>query len=130
MAHSPLSDWLRRLESYSPHEIELGLDRVAAVLARMALRPIPRVIHIAGTNGKGSTVAMLRSLLSSTGSIGSYTSPHVSRYNERICIDDRPADDAHGIIASIHELIRSKATIAASQTCTTSPWFFAPPASK
>ena len=63
-AGSPLTDWLRRLETFSPHEIEFGLDRVLAVLERMALARPARVIHVGGTNGKGSSVAMLRSLLS------------------------------------------------------------------
>ena len=92
-AGSPLSDWLARLETFSPHEIELGLERVLEVLSRMEVADPDRVIHVAGTNGKGSSVVMLRSLLVSTGSVGTYMSPHVLRYNERICIDEAPASD-------------------------------------
>jgi dihydrofolate synthase/folylpolyglutamate synthase len=92
-AGSPLSDWLARLETFSPHEIELGLDRVLDVLSRMQLECPERVIHVAGTNGKGSSVVMLRSLLASTGSIATYMSPHMLRYNERICIDGSSASD-------------------------------------
>jgi dihydrofolate synthase/folylpolyglutamate synthase len=89
-----LGDWLSRLEKLSPHEIELGLDRVLKVLERMELRRPPRVIHVAGTNGKGSSVAMLRSLLGRCpGKVGTYTSPHVIDYNERIAIDGEPASD-------------------------------------
>lgn len=99
-ATSPLNDWLRRLETLSAHEIELGLDRVRIVLDRLGpLRP-RRVFHVAGTNGKGSSVAMLQALLMASGvRIGSYTSPHVSRYNERICIDGQAATDAQIIAA-------------------------------
>ena len=92
-AGSPLSDWLARLETFSPHEIELGLDRVLDVLSRMQLECPERVIHFAGTNGKGSSVVMLRSLLASTGSSATYMSPHMLRYNERICIDGSSASD-------------------------------------
>ena len=66
-AASPLSEWLTQLESFSPHEIELGLDRVTVVLERMDLRPPRRVLHVGGTNGKGSSVAMLQSILLANG---------------------------------------------------------------
>lgn len=96
----PLTDWLRRLETLSPREIELGLDRVLEVSGRMALDRPSRVIHVAGTNGKGSSVAMLQSLLSAPdASIGTYTSPHVIHYNERICINGEPAGDAQIVAA-------------------------------
>jgi len=96
----PLTDWLRRLETFSSHEIELGLDRVLAVLERMAPRRPARVIHVGGTNGKGSSVAMLGSLLSAGGkTVGTYTSPHVFEYNERICIDGRAVSDTQIIAA-------------------------------
>ena len=95
-----LTDWLRRLETFSPHEIELGLERVLAVLGRMALSRPARVIHVAGTNGKGSSVAMLSALLSAGGTtVGTYTSPHVFEYNERIHVDDDAASDAQIIAA-------------------------------
>ena len=100
LAGSPLNDWLTRLEKLSPVAIELGLDRVRTVLDRLGpLRP-ECVLHVAGTNGKGSSVAMLQALLMASGvRTGSYTSPHVSRYNERICIDGREATDAQIIAA-------------------------------
>jgi len=93
-AGTPLSDWLSRLETLSPHEIELGLERVDLVLNRLALAPPGTVFHVAGTNGKGSSAAMLEALLRSSGArVGSYTSPHISRYNERIRVDgDEVAD--------------------------------------
>jgi len=97
---SSLADWLLRLASYSPHEIELGLDRVLEVLKRLKLALPERIFHISGTNGKGSSVAFAEALLSQSGaSIGSYTSPHILKFNERICIDLEPASDANIIAA-------------------------------
>jgi dihydrofolate synthase/folylpolyglutamate synthase len=111
-AGSPLTDWLRRLETFSPHEIEFGLDRVLAVLERMALARPARVIHVGGTNGKGSSVAMLRSLLSVAGTgVGTYMSPHVFDYNERICIDGKAASDEQ-IVAAFEQVETARAGIA------------------
>lgn len=97
---TPLSDWLARLETLSSKEIDLGLERVERVLNRLALRPPQRVFHVAGTNGKGSSVAMLESLLRNTDvRIGCYTSPHIIRYNERIRVDGEEAGDEQIIAA-------------------------------
>jgi len=95
----PLPDWLRRLETLSPSEINLGLERVAEVLGRMALEPPARIILVGGTNGKGSSVEMLRALLSGDNVVGTYTSPHVIRYNERIAVNGLPATDEDIVIA-------------------------------
>ena len=87
-----LDDWLRWLETLAPRAIELGLDRVTDVLERLALPRPGRVITVAGTNGKGSSVAMLEALYRESGArVGSYTSPHVLDYGERIRIDGQPA---------------------------------------
>lgn len=95
-----LDDWLPWLESLSPREIVLGLDRVHEVMARLDIERPGLVINVAGTNGKGSSVAMLESILRAGGlRTGCYTSPHLSRYNERIRIDGLPADDAAVIAA-------------------------------
>lgn len=100
MARIGLADWLTRLEKLSPHEIVLGLERVRAVLDRLDLAYPPQVLHVAGTNGKGSSVALAQSLLTGAGRrVGAYTSPHILRYNERICVDGRPADDADIVAA-------------------------------
>ncbi|MEJ2128086.1 MAG: Mur ligase family protein [Woeseiaceae bacterium] len=100
----PLSDWLARLETISSREIDLGLERVSRVLDRLELPLADRVFHIAGTNGKGSSVAMLESLLKSTGArIGCYTSPHIINYNERIRIDGIDASDEQ-IISSFERV--------------------------
>ena len=95
-----LDDWLPWLETLSPREIVLGLERVTKVLDELELPRADRVINIAGTNGKGSSVAMLESLFANAGyKTACYTSPHVLRYNERIRIDGREASDAEIIAA-------------------------------
>ncbi|MEE8427176.1 MAG: bifunctional tetrahydrofolate synthase/dihydrofolate synthase [Woeseiaceae bacterium] len=102
-AGSQLTDWLALLETLSPHEIDLGLERVHAVLGKLDLKTPQFVLHVAGTNGKGSSVAMLQSLLVESGvSVGAYTSPHVFRFNERICIDAAQASDEQIVAAFEH----------------------------
>jgi len=89
-----LAEWLDWLETLSPREIDLGLGRVVAVLDRLSLERPELVLHVAGTNGKGSCAAMLESLLLEGGRrTGCYTSPHVLRYTERIRVDRRALDD-------------------------------------
>jgi dihydrofolate synthase/folylpolyglutamate synthase len=96
----PLHEWLALLETYSPEEINLGLDRVETLLRRMDLPQLDCVLHVAGTNGKGSSAAMLESLLRLTDKkVGCYTSPHMLRYNERIRIDGAEASDAQIVAA-------------------------------
>ncbi|MCD9006009.1 bifunctional tetrahydrofolate synthase/dihydrofolate synthase [Luteimonas sp. XNQY3] len=91
-----LADWLSAIEARHPSEIEMGLDRVGAVHARMDCgRPATQVITIAGTNGKGSTVAFVESIARAAGwRVGAYTSPHLLAYNERVRIDGVDAGDA------------------------------------
>lgn len=99
-AGSSLSDWLGWLETLSAKEIDLGLDRVLAVLERLLLQPPADVLLVAGTNGKGSSVAMLGAFLGAAGyRSGAYTSPHILRYNERITVGGEPATDAQIIAA-------------------------------
>lgn len=94
-AGAPLSDWLTWLETLSPTEIDLGLERVTEVLDRLQLAYPQHVLLIAGTNGKGSSVAMTDALLRAAGMrVGTYTSPHIIDYNERIVIDGGAATDA------------------------------------
>ena len=89
-AGAPLSDWLTWLESLSPHEIDMGLERVEEVLGRLDLSLPEHVLIIAGTNGKGSSVAMADALLRAAGyTVGVYTSPHIIDYNERIALSDQ-----------------------------------------
>ena len=95
-----LDDWLPWLETLSPREIDLGLDRVSTVLGILNLPRPERVINVAGTNGKGSSVAVLEALLANAGcKTGCYTSPHMLRYNERIRIDRLAASDTEIIAA-------------------------------
>lgn len=90
-----LEQWLGYLESIHPSEIDLGLDRVLVVLRRLFRKPpSARIITVAGTNGKGTTVAALERLLIRAGrSIGAYTSPHLQNYNERVRINGADVDD-------------------------------------
>ncbi|AVX13296.1 bifunctional tetrahydrofolate synthase/dihydrofolate synthase [Stutzerimonas stutzeri] len=96
MTSRSLADWLAYLEQLHPTAIDMGLDRVRAVAARMAMtRPAPLVATVTGTNGKGSTCAFIASLLNAQGlKIGSYSSPHLLRYNERVLLSGREASDA------------------------------------
>ncbi len=91
-----LEEWLGWQETLHPTEIELGLERIAAVARDLdVLSPACPVITVAGTNGKGSCVALLESILRAAGyRVGSYTSPHLLRYNERIRIAGEPVSDA------------------------------------
>jgi dihydrofolate synthase/folylpolyglutamate synthase len=90
-----LPDWLDWQQGLHPKKIDLGLERVASVAGRMGvLQPEQTVITVAGTNGKGSSVAFLESILSAAGyRVGAYSSPHLFRYNERIRIHGRDVDD-------------------------------------
>jgi dihydrofolate synthase / folylpolyglutamate synthase len=89
-----LPEWLSQLESRMSHEIVLGLDRVGAVLERLAPGIPPVVLTVAGTNGKGSSVEMLMEFFVRGGYVtGAYTSPHVLAYNERIRVNRVPATD-------------------------------------
>lgn len=108
---APLSRWLAWLETLSPREINLGLERVLEVLSRLDLRPPPHVLIVAGTNGKGSSVAMADALLRASGKrSGAYTSPHIRRYNERIVIDGVAASDAE-IIASFERIEAARGAV-------------------
>lgn len=93
--------WLDHQLRLHPKNIELGLERVRPVAERLGvLRPAARVLTVAGTNGKGSTVAMLEAACLVAGlRVGAYTSPHIERYHERIRIDGREVEDADLIAA-------------------------------
>lgn len=101
---APLSDWLTWLETLSAKEIDLGLERVQVILERLDLPLPPHVLLVAGTNGKGSCVAMADALLRALGKrVGAYTSPHIRRYNERIAVHGEVASDAQ-IIAAFEQI--------------------------
>ena len=111
MTNRSLAEWLSLLESRHPSEIELGLERVDTVWKRFqstdSSTPFTcQVITVAGTNGKGSCIASMQAVLLAHGySVGSFTSPHFLVYNERICLDGQPVDDA--CIVAAFELIES-----------------------
>ncbi|AGA91366.1 folylpolyglutamate synthase/dihydrofolate synthase [Thioflavicoccus mobilis 8321] len=91
-----VSDWLAWQQTLNPRAIELGLDRVVAVWARLGPARLPcPLITVGGTNGKGSCVAFLEAIYHAAGyRTCVYTSPHLLRYNERIRIDGVEIDDA------------------------------------
>ena len=89
-----LSDWLRQLERIHPKTIEMGLERIDRVRAKLGLVPSFPIITVGGTNGKGSSCAMMEAILSHAGyRVGCYTSPHLLRYNERVRIGRQEASD-------------------------------------
>ncbi|GAB4256651.1 MAG: bifunctional tetrahydrofolate synthase/dihydrofolate synthase [Methylomicrobium sp.] len=102
-----LQGWLSWQESLHPQAIDLGLERVMRVFR--ALQPDyrkPLTITVAGTNGKGSCVAYLEAIYRAQGyRVGTYTSPHILTYNERIKIDGLPVDD--GVICAAFERIEA-----------------------
>ena len=79
----------------------LGLERMQALVQRLGNpQESFRVVHVAGTNGKGSTAAMIAAGLRAAGArVGFYSSPHLTRFNERIEIDGRPVDDESFVLA-------------------------------
>jgi dihydrofolate synthase/folylpolyglutamate synthase len=90
-----LAGWLEYIERQHPQPIALGLERVFEVFSRLKTRISCPILTVGGTNGKGSTCAMLEAILCSAGyRTGLYTSPHLLRYNERVRIAGRDADDA------------------------------------
>lgn len=110
MSTQTLSEWLGLLETRHPVKIELGLDRIRQVAQRLALVPsinttdatgtlkcsgiAKQVVTVAGTNGKGSCVAVISSILTAAGyRVGAYTSPHLIHYNERVSIKGEIVSD-------------------------------------
>ncbi|MBC7755681.1 MAG: bifunctional tetrahydrofolate synthase/dihydrofolate synthase [Bdellovibrio sp.] len=91
---SSAAQWLAYIESLHPKSIAMGLDRVQVVADKLALKPNFPIITVAGTNGKGSVCAMLNHVYTSAGyRVGCYTSPHLIRYNERVCVNLKAISD-------------------------------------
>lgn len=90
-----LSQWLIYLEQLQPNKIELGLERVLNVALLLKILPFnKKVVTISGTNGKGSCVVLLEKILLESGyTVGSYISPHLIDFNERIRINGQPISD-------------------------------------
>jgi dihydrofolate synthase/folylpolyglutamate synthase len=131
-AHPDVQRQLDRLSKLSPAGDRLGLDRILELLDRLG-RPqdrLPPVFHVAGTNGKGSTVAFLRAALEAAGHrVHAFTSPHLVRFNERIriagtLIEDEPLaglltetlDASGGIEPSFFEVATAVALLAFART--------------
>ena len=90
---STLDDWLAHCERLHPKSIDMGLDRVLAVKDRLGLAFDAVVINVAGTNGKGSTCAMLESIALQAGyRVGLYIKPHLVHFEERCRIGGAPVD--------------------------------------
>jgi len=131
-SHPAVQRQLDRLAKLSPAGDRLGLDRIRELLERLG-RPqdrLPPVLHVAGTNGKGSTCAFLRAALEASGyRVHVFTSPHLVRFNERIRVAGRLVDDetlaallaevaaaSDGIEPSFFEVATAAAILAFSRT--------------
>ncbi len=117
MRYTTLQDWLDWQQTLHPKAIDMSLERIALVAERLGLRPArqegdyPKVITVAGTNGKGSCVKTLESLLLAQGkSVGAFTSPHVLRYNERIRLNGLDASDEQ-ILEAFHAIDQARESI-------------------
>ena len=102
MPERSLAEWLTLLEARHPAEIDLGLERVAAVWSNIQKErrqqgnaiSLPTAITVAGTNGKGSCLATMQAVTLAQGHrVGLFTSPHFLHYNERISVQGQPVDD-------------------------------------
>ncbi len=107
-----LSAWLAHLETaHSGGEIDMGLARVGAVCQRMNLQPTCPLITVAGTNGKGSVCAYLTQIYREAGyRVGTLTSPHLLRFNERIALNGEAVAD-ETIIASFERIEAARGDI-------------------
>ena len=111
-----LADWLAHCEQLHPQTIDMTLERVAAVRDRLGLRFTAPVISVAGTNGKGSSCAMLEAIALQAGyRVGLYIKPHLVHFEERCRI--------HGEIASADSLLPHFAAVEAARGSITLTWF-------
>ena len=90
-----LDEWLNWQQGLHPKNIDFKVERIKSVYNKLSIKQVAKkIIIVAGTNGKGSTVAILESLLhESKFKVGSFTSPHILKYNERIKISKKNIDD-------------------------------------
>lgn len=114
--HPQVAAQLARLDALSPGGDRLGLERITALLDRLGNPEarLPPVLHVAGTNGKGSTCAFLRAALEAAGQrVHVFTSPHLVRFNERVRLSGRLIDDDH-LAALLEEVLDCADTIGPS----------------
>ena len=107
-----LSEWLSWQDTLHFSKIDLGLERVRIVAERLnILKPTFPVITVAGTNGKGSTVAFLHAILTAESyRTGVYTTPHITHYNERIAVAGITASDTE-ICQAFEKIDQARAEI-------------------
>src|SRR5471030_1119983 len=108
---TPVDAIVARLNALHPKRIDLSLDRVQRLLAALGHpeKKLPPVIHVAGTNGKGSTIAFTRAILEAAGQrVHVYTSPHLVRFNERFRLDGELVSDEE-LAATLEECERANA---------------------
>ncbi|MFC5770805.1 bifunctional tetrahydrofolate synthase/dihydrofolate synthase [Thauera sinica] len=119
-----LDQWLALLEGRHSQTIRLGLERVRTVRSALGPDPASVIITVGGTNGKGSTCAMLESILLAAGyRVGCYTSPHLLRYNERVRIDGKEAGDEQLLAAfAAVEAVRGETPLTYFEHGTLAAW--------
>ena len=90
-----LSDWLEYIDSNRPNEGDFGLERLQDIYSKILKKPIAKkIILVGGTNGKGTTVEYLNNFFLTAGyKVGTYTSPHLIKFNERIRLNNQHLDD-------------------------------------
>ncbi|HET7200038.1 MAG TPA: bifunctional tetrahydrofolate synthase/dihydrofolate synthase [Burkholderiales bacterium] len=111
MSGRSLAEWLEYIERIHPKSIQLGLERVAIVRDALGKSTPAALFTVAGTNGKGSTCAMLESILLAAGyRVGLYTSPHLIRYNERVRLNGIPVSDER-LCAAFEEVETARADV-------------------
>ena len=112
MPSESLESWTSYIETLNPKEWDLGLERIKPVYNKLINYPLAgKVVVIGGTNGKGSTVEYLSNLLQSQGKkVGTYTSPHLFWFNERIRINGKNCSDQE-ILNSFVEVEKSRKSI-------------------
>jgi dihydrofolate synthase/folylpolyglutamate synthase len=107
-----LNSWLERIQSLGPKEIELGLERISPIYEKL-IRPFikSKTIVVGGTNGKGTTVEFLSQLLiSKKRSVGTFTSPHLFNFNERIKVNGQAVPERY-IINSFKLIEENKGSV-------------------
>lgn len=105
----PVAAWLNYLDNLNPEAMELGLERVRVVATRMGLfhqltAQAPTIVSVAGTNGKGSTSALIAHALGKFMKVGLFTSPHLLQFNERIEIAGKPISD-EALCAALYAVV-------------------------
>jgi len=112
-----LANWLSWLEKQHPSSIDLGLDRVGQVARELGVQSLSvPIIIVGGTNGKGSTVAVLEAIYKRAGyRTGAYSSPHIHRFNERIRIDGEQAPD-NALVKALGDVEAARARLGPTLT--------------